>query len=106
MRAVSRRALAAGGRAALAPEGAGGAKCKPTPARLPPRAHELNPVELVWPHLKRSLANLAKRNITKLTALARTRLKRMQYRPAPSTASWPGPGSDPTPSCNPTLKDL
>ena len=37
--------------------------------RLPPYAHELNPVELVWSHLKRSLANLAKRNIAQLTAL-------------------------------------
>ena len=49
---------------------------------LPPYAHELNPVELVWSHLKRSLANLAKRNISQLTALVKTRLKRMQYRPA------------------------
>jgi hypothetical protein len=31
---------------------------------------------------KRSLANLAKRNISQLTALVKTRLKRMQYRPA------------------------
>jgi DDE superfamily endonuclease len=50
--------------------------------QLPPYAHELNPVELVWSHLKRSLANLAKRNLVQLTALVRTRLKRMQYRPA------------------------
>jgi DDE superfamily endonuclease len=49
--------------------------------RLPPYAHELNPVELVWSHLKRSLANLAKRNIAQLTALVKTRLRRMQYRP-------------------------
>jgi hypothetical protein len=49
--------------------------------QLPPYAHELNPVELVWSHLKRSLANLAKRNIAQLTALVKTRLKRMQYRP-------------------------
>jgi putative transposase len=28
--------------------------------QLPPYAHELNPVEPVWSHLKRSLANLAK----------------------------------------------
>jgi putative transposase len=28
--------------------------------QLPPYAHELNPVEQVWSHLKRSLANLAK----------------------------------------------
>ena len=49
--------------------------------RLPPYAHELNPVEPVWSHLKRSLANLTKHNINELTALVKTRLKRMQYRP-------------------------
>jgi transposase len=47
--------------------------------RLPPYAHELNPVEQVWSHLKRSLANLAKRNLAQLNALVKTRLKRMQY---------------------------
>jgi transposase len=46
----------------------------------PPYAHELNPAERVWSHLKRSLANLAKRNLTQLTTLVKTRLKRMQYR--------------------------
>ena len=50
--------------------------------RLPPYAHELNPVEPVWAHLKRSLANLTKHSIAELTALVKTRLKRMQYRPA------------------------
>jgi putative transposase len=49
--------------------------------RLPPYAHELNPVESVWSHLKRSLANLAKRDISQLAALVKTRLRRMQYRP-------------------------
>ena len=49
--------------------------------RLPPYAHELNPVEPVWSYLKRSLANLAKRNLAQLTAPVKTRLKRMQYRP-------------------------
>jgi DDE superfamily endonuclease len=49
--------------------------------RLPPYAHELNPVERVWSVLKKSLANLAKRDIRQLTALIRTRLRRMQYRP-------------------------
>jgi DDE superfamily endonuclease len=37
--------------------------------QLPAYAPELNPVEGVWSHLKRSLANLAKRNIAQLTAL-------------------------------------
>jgi putative transposase len=49
--------------------------------QLPAYAPELNPVEGVWSHLKRSLANLAKRTIDQLTALVKTRLKRMQYRP-------------------------
>jgi putative transposase len=50
--------------------------------RLPAYAPELNPVEGVWSHLKRSLANLAKRDLGQLAALIKTRLKRMQYRPA------------------------
>jgi hypothetical protein len=40
-----------------------------------------NPVETAWSHLKKSLTNLAKRDISQLTALDRTRLRRMQYRP-------------------------
>ena len=48
--------------------------------RLPSYASELNPVEPVV-ELKRSLANLAKHNISQLTALVKTRLRRMQYRP-------------------------
>ncbi|MEU8795303.1 hypothetical protein [Streptomyces sp. NPDC048643] len=32
-------------------------------------------------HLKRSLANLTKHSLDQLTALVKTRLKRMQYRP-------------------------
>jgi transposase len=52
-----------------------------TVCQLPPYAHELNPAGLVWAHHKRSLANLAKRNLTELTALVKTQLKRMQYRP-------------------------
>jgi hypothetical protein len=50
--------------------------------RLPSYASELNPVEPVWSNLKRSLANLAKHNISQLTALVKTRLRRMQYRPS------------------------
>jgi transposase len=49
--------------------------------RLPPYAHELNPVEPVWAHLKRSLANLTKHTLAELAALVKTRLRRMQYRP-------------------------
>ena len=69
--------------------------------QLPPYAHELNPVELVWSHLKRSLANLAKRNISQLTALVRTRLKRMQYRPTLLTGFLASTRLDLTPFCNP-----
>jgi DDE superfamily endonuclease len=50
--------------------------------QLPSYASELNPVEPVWSNLKRSLANLTKHNISQLTALVKTRLRRMQYRPA------------------------
>jgi putative transposase len=49
--------------------------------QLPPYASELNPVEPVWSNLKRSLANFTKHNIGQLTALVKTRLRRMQYRP-------------------------
>ena len=40
--------------------------------QLPAYAHELNPVEPFLSHLKRSLANLAKRNLAQLTALVKT----------------------------------
>lgn len=49
--------------------------------QLPSYAPELNPVESVWSHLKRSLANLAAGTIMRMAELARTRLKRMQYVP-------------------------
>ena len=39
------------------------------------------PTEPAWSHLKRSLANLAKRDITQLTTVVKTRLRQMQYRP-------------------------
>jgi hypothetical protein len=74
--------------------------------QLPPYAHELNPVEPVWSHLKRSLANLAKRNLAQLTALVKTRLKRMQHRPALLEGFLASTGLDLTPFCNPTIRDL
>lgn len=51
---------------------------------LPAYAPEVNPVEAVWAHMKKSLANLAMRTVDQLIALAlvKNRLKRMQYRPA------------------------
>jgi transposase len=48
--------------------------------QLPAYAPELNPVEAVWSHLKKSLANLAVRTADQLGAIVKTRLKRMQYR--------------------------
>jgi hypothetical protein len=69
--------------------------------QLPPYAHELNPVEPVWSHRKRSLANMAKRNISELTALVKTRLRRMQYWPALLEGFLAGTGLDLTPFCNP-----
>jgi putative transposase len=69
--------------------------------RLPPYAHELNPVEPVWSHLKRSLANLAKRNLAELTALVKTRLRRIQYRPGLLEGFLASTGLDLTPFCNP-----
>ena len=72
-----------------------------TACQLPSYAHELNPVEPVWSHLKRSLANLAKRNLPQLTALVKTRLRRMQYRPGLLEGFLASTGLDLTPFCNP-----
>jgi putative transposase len=49
--------------------------------QLPAYAPELNAVEGVWSHLKKSLVNLAKRSVDELLGLIKTRLKRIQYRP-------------------------
>ena len=62
--------------------------------QLPPYASELNPVEPVWSNLKRSLANLTKHNISQLTALVKTRLRRMQYRPGLLEGFLAKPGLD------------
>jgi hypothetical protein len=68
--------------------------------QLPAYASELNPVESVWSHLKRSLANLAKRDIAQLTALAKTRLRHMQYPPGLVEGFLTGTRLDLTPLCN------
>ncbi|MEU1301178.1 transposase [Streptomyces shenzhenensis] len=48
---------------------------------LPPGyVPDLNPVESVWAHIKRSLANLAARTLSELETLLRRRLKVLQYR--------------------------
>ncbi|MFF4795639.1 transposase [Streptomyces sp. NPDC001276] len=48
---------------------------------LPAYAPELNAVEYLWAHVKRSLANLTSVALDRLAALVRNRLKRLQYRP-------------------------
>jgi transposase len=73
--------------------------------QLPPYASELNPVESAWSHLKRSLANLAKRDIAQLTALVKTRLRRMQYQPGLIEGFPAGTRLDLTPLCNPRIED-
>jgi putative transposase len=69
--------------------------------RLPPYASELNPVEPVWSNLKRSLANLTKHDIGQLTALVKTRLRRMQYRPGLLDGFLAKTGLGLAPFCNP-----
>jgi putative transposase len=71
-----------------------------TVVRLPAYAPELNPVETVWSLVKRSLANLAKRDISQLTALVKTRLKRMQYRPGLLEGCLADTRLDFSPFCN------
>jgi len=51
--------------------------------------------------LKRSLANLVKRSLGELTALVKTRLRRMQYRPGLLIAFLARTRLDLTPLCNP-----
>ena len=50
--------------------------------------------------LDATLANLAKRNLTQLTALIKTRLRRMQYRPGLLDGFLASSGLDLTPFCN------
>jgi hypothetical protein len=66
-----------------------------------PRLILLNPVESVWSVLKRSLANLARRDIAQLTALAKARLRRMQYRHGLIEGFLAGTRLDLTPVGNP-----
>jgi putative transposase len=43
--------------------------------------HYGKPTEGIWSSMKRSLANLTKQSLDQLTALVKTRLKRMQHQP-------------------------
>jgi transposase len=51
--------------------------------RLPAYAPDLNPVEAVWSHLKRSIGNLAVRGVDQLQTIIKNRLKTIQYRTDP-----------------------
>jgi hypothetical protein len=59
--------------------------------------HYGEPTEPVWSNLKRSLANLVKHDINQLTALVKTRLRRMQHRPGLLEGFLAKPGLDLTP---------
>lgn len=51
-----------------------------TIVQLPPYAPDLNPVEGIWSHLKRSIANLAARNLPHLHTLVSRRMKAITRR--------------------------
>ena len=53
-----------------------------TEVRLPAYAPELNAAEEAWANMKNGLGNLAVRDVDQLAAIMKTRLKRIQYRPA------------------------
>ena len=53
-----------------------------TVVQLPSYAPDLNPAEGAWANMKNGLGNLAASIVGQLAAIARNRLKRIQYRPA------------------------
>lgn len=76
-----------------------------TDFQLLPYAFELNPVESVGSGLKRSLADLAKRDIAHHTALVKTRLGRTQYQPGLVEGFLTGTRLDLTPRVTPAIED-
>ncbi len=52
-----------------------------TVIQLPAYAPDLNPAEGVWANMKNGLGNLAAPDVSKLAAIAKNRLKSIQYRP-------------------------
>ena len=92
-----------GGAGSLCGEMGGACRCRlggPPVFQLPAYASELSPSESAWAVLKRSLANLVKHNIS-LTAPAKSRLRRMQYRPGLLEGFLAGTRLDLTPCRNP-----
>jgi hypothetical protein len=71
------------------------------PFCIPACSQPIPPVGPAWSHLKRSLANLTKRNLAQLTALVKTRFKRMQYRADLLDGFLASTRLDLTPFCNP-----
>ncbi|MEU5049102.1 transposase [Streptomyces sp. NPDC021096] len=69
-----------------------------TAFRFPSYTPDLNPAEGMWAHLKHSLGNLAPCGTDEPTVPARTRLKRMQYRPGLLDGFIAGTGLIPAPS--------
>jgi hypothetical protein len=55
---------------------------------------------------RRPLANLAERNLAQLTALVKTRLKRMQHRPSLLEGFLAAPSLTSAPSVTPTIEDV
>ncbi|MFF7936715.1 transposase [Streptomyces sp. SAI-149] len=71
----------------------------PTVFLLPAYSPDLNPVEGVWAHVKRSLASLSIVALDRLETLVSNRLKRLQYRSATLDGFIAGTGltlADPT----------
>jgi transposase len=73
---------------------------------LPSYAPEYNPVEGVWAHMKTSLVNLAKRTLDQLVALVKSRLRRIQSRPALINGLIAKTGLDLRPAVTPALQPL
>ncbi|MGW2651889.1 transposase [Streptomyces sp. NPDC001393] len=68
-----------------------------TIVKLPPYAPDLHPVEGVWAHLRKSLANLAPHKVEDLTPLVKNRLRGIQRRPEVLTGFTAETGLTPEP---------
>ncbi|MFE0514386.1 transposase [Streptomyces sp. NPDC058964] len=68
---------------------------------LPAYSPGLTPIEGVWAHVKRGLANLAVVALDRVETLARNRLKRLRYGPDALDGFTTGTGSPSTARCHP-----